>query len=628
MVVPLFFVALGFVVTTSIFVLRWYANGSLAKFVQVTRRDLLGLSLLVKIRYRFWKASKANEGINEIFLRTVSKNRDKIAVFDISLNKSTTFEELNRLACQYANLLKNNGVTNRDVVAIMMDNGVNFVAAWLGAAKLGAVSAWINTNLKEEALAHSLDVVKAKFIICDCYYEKRIAECPTNQKSIIFSHSDHLCTSPLGLINEFPDTEPIAAAKATFRDPLCYIYTSGTTGLPKAAVIKHYRYFYVATASIAAFGVKPSKDVLYLCLPMYHTSAGVLGIGQTVVYGQTVVIRKKFSASNFWKDCCKYDCTISQYIGELLRYILLAPPCEEEAQHSVRLLIGNGLRPAIWREFQKRFKIRQIGEFYGSTEGTSNLVNIDGKEGSCGFMPTIKCFHRLYPVRLLKVEEDTGELIRNEKGYCIPVKPGQSGALACAIRKNNLLLNFEGYMDKAETARKIIENPFPGTDAMFLSGDILYWDRMGYFYFKDRIGDTFRWKGENVSTTEVETTLQKHKEIVDACVFGVEIPECEGRAGMASILPSPKADLKDLLKDIAEKFSKSLPPYAIPVFIRILTADIDKTGTFKIKKREQQRLSFNPQESSSVYVFDRENNDYKPLTPEYQQKIMASEVKF
>ncbi|EPB79460.1 AMP-binding enzyme [Ancylostoma ceylanicum] len=415
------------------------------------------------------------------------------------------------------------------------------------------------------------------------------------------------------LLPSQPTSQPTALRQMTFQDPLCYIFTSGTTGMPKPAVIKHFRYFYIATSGECAFGIKPKTDRIYVCLPLYHTSAGVLGIGQTILHGATCVIRGKFSARNFWKDCVMKKCTVSQYIGELLRYLLLTEKSPFEENHNVRLLIGNGLRPAIWREFQERFKVERIAEFYGSTEGTSNLINIDGKEGSCGFMTIIGIAAPIYPIRLFKVDEATGELIRDERGYCIPIRPGESGILACTIRKNNPLYHFEGYVDDAETQKKVIQEPLPGSDPVFLSGDILYWDRLGYFYFKDRIGDTFRWKGENVSTTQVEAVLQGLAGVQECTVYGVEVPGCEGRAGMAAIAQSSGVPTRLLLTVLYQRFTSALPAYAVPCFVRI-TEDIDKTATFKMKKSALQSLGISNSSGSTVYYLDHSNKTYTELT--------------
>ena len=316
--------------------------------------------------------------------------------------------------------------------------------------------------------------------------------------------------------------EPQRDPEIDFKSILCFIYTSGTTGLPKAAVMKHFRYYSMVMGSATSFGIYPT-DRIYISMPLYHTSAGIIGVGQMLLTGCSCAIRQKFSASNFWKDCVKYNCTASQYIGEICRYLLAQPRCEEETTHKMRLMYGNGLREEIWQNFVDRFRVR-VGELYGSTEGTSNLVNIDGKVGACGFLPISPLTSKMHPVRLVKIDETSGEVIRRKDGLCIPCRPGETGAMVSTIRKNNPLLIFEGYLNEKETSKKVICDVFRQGDRAFLTGDILHWDRLGYVYFKDRTGDTFRWKGENVSTTEVEAVLMPLKTVADVTVYGVQVP--------------------------------------------------------------------------------------------------------
>ncbi|KHJ97915.1 AMP-binding enzyme [Oesophagostomum dentatum] len=389
--------------------------------------------------------------------------------------------------------------------------------------------------------------------------------------------------------------EPRRLDTVDFKSILCYIYTSGTTGLPKAAVMKHFRYYSMVMGAAKSFGIYPS-DRIYVSMPIYHTAAGILGIGQALCRGSCCVIRKKFSASNFWKDCVKYQCTASQYIGEICRYLLAQPVVPEEATHKMRLLYGNGLRAEIWQPFVDRFRVK-IGEVYGSTEGTSNLgetltsifseicrgycisVNIDGHVGACGFLPISPLTKKMHPVRLIRVDDKTGDVLRSPSGLCIACNPGESGAMVSTIRKNNPLLQFEGYLNKSETNKKIIRDVFAKGDSCFVSGDLLYWDRLGYVYFKDRTGDTFRWKGENVSTTEVEAILHPERGVADATVYGVSVPEREGRAGMAAVVRNndDQADDEEFIERLGARLAASLAPYALPQFIR-LCQDVDRTG--------------------------------------------------
>ncbi|VDM78794.1 unnamed protein product [Strongylus vulgaris] len=345
-------------------------------------------------------------------------------------------------------------------------------------------------------------------------------------------------------------------------------------------------------------------DVIYITMPMYHSAAGIMGIGTVIVSGTTAVIRKKFSASNFWKDCVKYSCTASQYIGEICRYLLAQKPCEEEKKHRVRLMWGNGLRAEIWNEFVSRF------------------VNIDNHVGSCGFFPIYPYIGAFYPIRLIKVDQETGELIRDENGLCIPCRPGELGEMVGVIRNKDLLLKFEGYVNKGDTQKKIYRDVFEHGDQVFASGDILYWDKLGYLYFKDRRGDTFRWKGENVSTTEVEGILQPLMSVVDATVYGVEVGKNEGRAGMAAVVLAEGIDVENFLVETAKRLIANLAGYAIPVFIR-LCKEVDRTGTFKLKKIDLQKQGFDLKlcKGDPVYYWNAAVKGYSLLDTKMQNDI-------
>uniref|UniRef100_A0A0L8FZ86 Long-chain-fatty-acid--CoA ligase n=2 Tax=Octopus bimaculoides TaxID=37653 RepID=A0A0L8FZ86_OCTBM len=358
-----------------------------------------------------------------------------------------------------------------------------------------------------------------------------------------------------------------------------FIYTSGTTGLPKAATITHCRYFFMAYGIKQFLQVKES-DVLYNTLPLYHSAGGILGIGQTLLGGTTCVIRKKFSASQFWIDCVHYGCTVSQYIGEICRYLLAQPNRPEEKQHKLRLMFGNGLRPQIWEQFQKRFSIEQIGEFYGATEGNCSLINIDNTVGAVGYTTRILPF--LYPVTLVKVDEYTGEPVRDTNGICVKAKPGEPGLLVGKIVKGDPTREFDGYLNQKETSKKIIPDVFRKGDRAFATGDILSMDAFGYMYFRDRTGDTFRWKGENVSTSEVEAVISNILKLQDVVVYGVEIPGVEGRA-----------------------------------------------GTFKIQKTELRKENFNVNLTGDrIYYMDSSSRKYQLITPDIYQDICSGKIRF
>ncbi|CAI2350717.1 unnamed protein product [Caenorhabditis sp. 36 PRJEB53466] len=599
-------------------------------------RDLTGLALIIEVKIDLWLRLRQNKGIHELFLNIVKKHSTKPAMIDIETNTTETFGEFNAHCNRYANYFQGLGYRSGDVVALYMENSVEFVAAWMGLAKIGVVTAWINSNLKREQLVHCITASKTKAIITSATLQNVLID-SIEEKLLDVAGIDVYAMGEPKKNSEFQNLrkklevqgteEPENLDTVDFKSILCFIYTSGTTGMPKAAVMKHFRYYSIAVGAAKSFGIRPS-DRMYVSMPIYHTAAGILGVGQALLGGSSCVIRKKFSASNFWKDCVKYNCTVSQYIGEICRYLLAQPVVEEESRHNMRLLVGNGLRAEIWQPFVDRFRVR-IGELYGSTEGTSSLVNIDGHVGACGFLPISPLTKKMHPVRLIKVDDVTGEAIRTADGLCIACNPGESGAMVSTIRKNNPLLQFEGYLNKKETNKKIIRDVFARGDSCFLTGDLLHWDRLGYVYFKDRTGDTFRWKGENVSTTEVEAILHPINGLSDATVYGVEVPKREGRAGMASVVRA-KAEEEDegqFVQRVGARLSSSLTSYAIPQFIRICE-DVEKTGTFKLVKTNLQRLGIMDIPTDSIYIFNSENRNFVPFDSELRRLVALGSYPF
>jgi fatty acid transporter, putative len=301
---------------------------------------------------------------------------------------------------------------------------------------------------------------------------------------------------------------------------------------------------------------------------------------------------------------------IAQYIGETCRFLLTQPPSSLERSHSVHTMFGNGLRLQFWRSFKERFGIKNIIEVYGATESNGSLLNIDNKEGACGFisvnLPTW-LIRRIYPVSLVKVDLESGDPIRDENGMCIPCAPSQCGLLIGKIENNHPFKDFSGYVDKAATTKKIIKDVFQKGDSYFSSGDLLTMDEYGYFYFTDRFGDNIRWKGENISTGEVEGIISNLVELADCVFYGIEIPGYEGKAGMLAILdPSNKLKLEELL----EEMKKALPSYSIPLIIRIVSK-LEMTTTFKLPKTTLAKESFNPnQVKDPLFILDSKANSY------------------
>ncbi len=404
-------------------------------------------------------------------------------------------------------------------------------------------------------------------------------------------------------------------------DTALYIYTSGTTGLPKAAKVSHFRLMQWSHWFAGMMDTR-SSDRMYNCLPMYHSIGGVVATGATLVNGGSVVLRQRFSASHFWDDVVEWNCTLFQYIGELCRYLVNSPPHPREAEHRLRLCCGNGLRPDVWDEFKRRFRIPQILEFYAATESNFSLYNCEGKPGAIGRIPSFLA-HRI-PVALIKFDIETGEPIRNEEGFCIRCSANEVGeAIGKILDGSSPGSRFEGYTDKEASDRKILRNVFVNGDAWFRTGDLMRRDESGYFYFVDRVGDTFRWKGENVSTTEVADTISAYPGVIEAVVYGVAIPGTEGRAGMAAIVVSEDFDLVAFRQHLAER----LPEYARPLFLRI-RCEIEMTATFKPKKQDLSREGYDPNiTADAIYFDDRVRQSFVKLDAVLYERLQNGNVR-
>jgi len=366
---------------------------------------------------------------------------------------------------------------------------------------------------------------------------------------------------------------------------------------------------------------RPS-DRLYNCLPMYHSIGGVAATGALLVNGGSVVLRPRFSARRFWDDVAEWDCTLFQYIGELCRYLLNTPPHPREAEHRIRLCCGNGLRADVWNEFTRRFRIPEILEFYAATESNVSLYNCEGKPGAIGRIPSFLA-HR-FPIALVKFEIETGEPVRNDEGFCIRCSTNEVGEAIGKIVDDGSSpgSRFEGYIDAEASDKKVLRNVFANGDAWFRTGDLMRRDEQGYFYFIDRTGDTFRWKGENVSTTEVAETISACPGVIEAVVYGVTIPGTEGRAGMAAVVVSERFDLVAFRRHLAER----LPEYARPVFLRI-RGEIETTATCRPKKQALSREGYDPAViRDALYFHDHAREAFVTLDTALYERIQAHQA--
>nr|CAH7739236.1 unnamed protein product [Callosobruchus chinensis] len=598
---------------------RWFYVAAVT-----TPRDTRALFCYIKLLIQVKSLARKDATLADIFRENVKKHPHKPAI--LFEDQEWTFIQVEEYSNKIANVFKSHGYKKGDKVALFLENKPEFICIWLGLSKLGVITPLINTNLRLSSLVHSITVAKSQAVIFGTELSDAVVEVLDKIESKValyqISCNNNNTASPAdgkfhnldALVKEAPSSPPQITDKLGHHDHIVYIYTSGTTGLPKAAVINTSRYIFIAAAIHYLCGFT-SSDRFYTPLPLYHTAGGCMSVGQMIIYGATVVIRKKFSATGYFPDVRKYNCTVAQYIGEMCRYILAVPPQESDKQHNLRVIFGNGLRPQIWEEFIKRFNIKRVGEFYGATEGNANIVNVDNTVGAIGFVSRI--IPTVYPISIIRVDPATGEPIRDSKGLCIPCKPNEPGVFIGKILPNNPTRQFLGYVDQEASKKKIVYDVFKHGDSAFISGDILVADELGNLFFKDRTGDTFRWKGENVSTSEVEAVLSNLIDYKDAIVYGVELRGQEGRAGMAAILdPEEKVDLAKL----AEGVKKSLPTYARPIFVRVLRK-IDLTGTYKLKKNDLQSEGFDPRKISDHIYYLSSSGSYEILSPEIYDKI-------
>ncbi|EDW60625.2 long-chain fatty acid transport protein 1 isoform X1 [Drosophila virilis] len=598
-------------------------------------RDTIALIAYIRVLLFIKRQERKNLNVGDIFEANVARQPDKLAI--VSESQKWTFRQLNEHANRVANVFHSHGYKKGDVVGLLLENRAEFVATWLGLSKIGIITPLINTNLRGASLQHSVKVGNCTALIYGISYRSAVMDIAKDLPAHVALYqfndvanstetTDGLTQGLAQQLNALLESAPkdkvaAGASRADHQDKLLYIYTSGTTGLPKAAVITHARYFFIAAGIHYTLGFR-ANDVFYTPLPLYHTAGGIMSMGQALLFGSTVVIRKKFSASGYFADCARFNCTIGQYIGEMARYILATPAAPHDRQHQVRMVFGNGLRPQIWTQFVERFNIAKVGEFYGATEGNANIMNNDSTVGAIGFVSRI--LPQVYPISIIRADPHTGEPIRNEKGLCELCAPHEPGVFIGKIVKGNPCREFLGYVDTKASSKKVVHDVFCKGDKAFISGDLLVADERGYLFFKDRTGDTFRWKGENVSTSEVEAQLSNLVSYKDTIVYGVCIPQTEGRAGMAAIYdPTREVNVSKLGAELAT----ALPSYARPIFLRFLRR-IDLTGTFKLRKVELQQQGFNPAAIEDELYYAQPNGSYAPLTQSIYEQIQRNELRF
>ena len=550
----------------------------------------------------------------------------------ISESSRMTWGDLDRFANRVANWAIGRGLSRGDVVALLMENRAEYVATWLGLSRAGVVTALLNTNLTGDRLAHCLREAGTAHLIVGSELAEGAAsalpELETKPEILLASFDAEADAKAATLLESTSFDAACEAAGETAvpdsvrsarrgGDGLFYIYTSGTTGLPKAARVSHSKALTAGTGCWKFQSLTPA-DRLYCCLPLYHSAGGMLATAGILMAGGTLVTARRFSASRFWSDCVQHDITVFQYIGELCRYMLNSPTHPDENRHRIRTAMGNGLRPEVWGPFVERFKIPRIVEFYGATEGNMMLLNHEGRIGAVGYLPSL--LQKAQGIRIARFDVVEESVIRGDDGFCVPADFDEPGELLIKI---NATQRFEGYTNEEASKKKILTDVFENGDAYFRTGDLLRVDRDDYFYFVDRIGDTFRWKGENVSTNEVAEVLSVEPGVEEANVYGVEVPGADGRAGMAALVSTDEFDLEAF----GRRVEQELAFYARPLFVRLLP-QMEITGTFKHRKVDLVKEGFDPaQLEDPIYYRDPEKACYVPLDAIAFDRIANGEIR-
>jgi fatty-acyl-CoA synthase len=543
--------------------------------------------------------SKAS--IGKVFQDRAARYGDR--VFIRFGEQELSYREANATANRYAAVLAARGVGRGDVVGIMLRNSPNAVLMMLAAVKCGAIAGMLNYHQRGEVLAHSLGLLDAKVLVVESDLVDAVEECGgAGVEPMTIEEMAQLAATA-------PTVNPPSASAVLAKDTAFYIFTSGTTGNPKASVMTHRRWL-SALAIFGGLGLRlKASDTLYSCLPLYHNNALTVAIGSVINSGGTLALGKSFSASRFWDEVISSRATAFIYIGEICRYLLNQPAKPTDRAHQVRLISGNGLRPEIWDEFTSRFGIARVCEFYAASEGNTAFINVFNVPRSAGWAAL--------PLAYVAYDSDTGAPLRGEDGWVQRVPAGEPGLLLSPVSK---LQPFDGYTDPSASEKKLVRNAFRKGDCWFNTGDVMSPQGMGHAAFVDRLGDTFRWKGENVATTQVERALAADKSIEECTVFGVEIPRTGGRAGMAAIKLRDGAQFDG--KVLAHTVYDQLPAYALPLFVRVVES-MEHTTTFKSRKVNLREQAYGPGIEDPLYVLAGRDEGYVPFYDEYPDAVAA-----
>jgi len=535
-------------------------------------------------------------------------------------DRTVGHREFNETVNRYAHYFIEKGAGKGDKVIVLVDNRPELLTIIGALSKIGAVASLINPNQRGEVLKHSINLTRGKIFIVgeelwDAFETIRPDLDLDENDHLLYQRDEHDKPLPKSYVDldtavqTQPTTNPDTVSSVCLGDPFAYVFTSGTTGMPKASVQTHRRWFSAQYwFGKIVMNLKPD-DVHYCTLPFCHTNALHVSWGSCAGAGTAIAFRRKFSASRFWEDTRRFKANSFIYIGEICRYLMNQPPQADDHLNPVTKIVGNGLRPEIWTAFKKRFGIKYVYELYGAAEAPlifTNLLNIDKSVGLC-----------LTPFAIVRYDIDADAPVLDENGMMQKVERGEAGLLISEISDT---MPFVGYTNNSQTDKKILRDVFEKGDMWFNSGDLVR--DLGYRHaqFVDRLGDTFRWKGENVSTSEVEKVINGFPQVSESTAYGVLIPGTEGRAGMAAIIPFTDFEKFDVT-GFAEMIRRSLPAYAVPKFLRLKTK-FETTGTHKIKKNILRDEGFNPGiVTDPLFVLLPGRSGYEPLTPEIYREI-------
>lgn len=575
----------------------------------------------------FFLSSTSRRNVGAVLGRqALSRPDQNLFLFE---GREVTYGRANELANRYARLFLSRGFRKGQTVALLMENRPEYLIIHAGLAKIGVVPALVNTNIRGQVLAHALGIVEARGVIVGMELAGAYADVAEQVEltgPVFVEKEGRDVPTPEGMEDLTPlladqsGEEPEVHEAPDLSDTLEYIYTSGTTGMPKATVLTHRKWFQMGYAT-GGFGMQViTGNVQYVCLPLYHNSGINIAWPTTLMWGGTMALTRKFSASRFWGEVRRTGSTHFVYVGELCRYLYNQPVRPDDRDNPLRVILGNGMRAEYWEAFQERFGIERIVEVYGATEGVGGMMNRKGAPGMIGQL-TVAGVVRMG--ELARCDQETGEIYRDEKGFARKCKVGETGMF---LPKIGGLNQFSGYKNNgAATEEKILKGVFAPDDCYFLSGDLMKLHKKGFVSFVDRLGDTFKWKGEVVSTNEVGDILFRFGSIEDANVYGVEVKGAEGRAGMAALTLLQDREIN--LDDLGTYVSEQLPAYARPWFLRI-RASCDVSVSFKQQKVKLRKEGFDPALIGDPLYFFHPEEGYLPLTRALYDDIQGGKVRF